>query len=261
MGWFRRWLWLTLVAALVPMRSDAGWQDGAVPILLYHRFGPIARDAMTVRTSVFATQLAYLRNHGYRVIPLAEVVAYVRGIGPPPPPRSVAITADDGHRSVYTDLFPLIRKYRVPVTLFIYPSAISNASYALTWNEIRTMHDSGLVDVQSHTYWHPNFKIEKRRLSPRQYETFVAMQLTKSKATIERELGIQVDMLAWPYGIDDPDLIRDAQAAGYVAAFTMVRAPASRADDAMTLPRYLVTDGDTGAAFGKLLAVASEARK
>jgi peptidoglycan/xylan/chitin deacetylase (PgdA/CDA1 family) len=44
----------------------------------------------------------------------------------------VAITVDDGHLSVYTELYPLILKHRPPVTLFIYPSAISNASYALT---------------------------------------------------------------------------------------------------------------------------------
>jgi peptidoglycan/xylan/chitin deacetylase (PgdA/CDA1 family) len=208
---------------------------------------------MTVRTTVFAAQLEYLRSHGYRVVPLKEVVAYIRGIGPPPPPHSVVITADDGHQSVYTDLFPLVRRYHIPVTLFIYPSAISRASYALTWDELRIMHDSGLVDIQSHTYWHPNFRTEKKRLAPQAYAKFVAMQLERSKATLDKELGIKVDMLAWPYGIYDEGLMRDAAGAGYVAAFTMVRAPAGPADDVMALPRYLVTDQDAGKAFGRLL--------
>jgi hypothetical protein len=69
----------------------------------------------------------------------------------------VAITVDDGHRSVYTDLYPRIVRLRQPVTLFIYPSAISNAPYALTWAKLSEMARSGLVDEQSHTYWHPNF--------------------------------------------------------------------------------------------------------
>lgn len=228
-----------------------------VPILLYHRFGPVVRDTMTVRTAVFEAQLRYLRSHGYRVIPLGEVVAYIRGVGPPPPPHSVAITADDGHQSVYTDMFPLVERYHIPVTLFIYPSAISRASYALTWQQLRIMHDSGLVDIQSHTYWHPNFKIEKRRLAPQAYEKFVAMQLEKSQAKLDGELGIKVDMLAWPFGIYDADLIKDAAASGYVAAFTMVRAPAGPSDNVMAIPRYLVTDQDTGKAFERLLATGS----
>ncbi len=241
---------------LVVFFAAPAWGSGTeqrVPILLYHRFGLVARNAMTVRTAVFAEQLGYLKSHGYRVIPLRELVAYIRGVGPPTPPHAVVITADDGHQSVYTDLFPLIRQYHVPVTLFIYPSAISRASYALTWNELRTMHGSGLVDIQSHTYWHPNFRTEKKRLLPQAYAKFVAMQLEKSKAMLDKELGTPVNMLAWPYGIYDDDLIKEAVAAGYVAAFTMVSAPAGPADNAMALPRCLITDQDTGGTFGRLL--------
>jgi peptidoglycan/xylan/chitin deacetylase (PgdA/CDA1 family) len=36
------------------------------------------------------------------------------------PTRSVVITVDDGHRSVYTHMFPLVKQYRVPVTLFVH---------------------------------------------------------------------------------------------------------------------------------------------
>jgi Polysaccharide deacetylase len=50
------------------------------------------------------------------------------------------------------------------VTLFVYPSAVSNAAYALTWEQLRELQATGLVDIQSHTYWHPNFREEKRRL-------------------------------------------------------------------------------------------------
>jgi len=43
--------------------------------------------------------------------------------------------------------------------LFLYSSALSNASYDMTWNELREMKEAGLFDVQSHIFWHPNFKI------------------------------------------------------------------------------------------------------
>jgi peptidoglycan/xylan/chitin deacetylase (PgdA/CDA1 family) len=251
------WQMVSLLAIFFAIPAWGSGTERVVPILLYHRFGPVVRDAMTVRTMVFAAQIEYLRSHGYQIVPLREVVAYIRGVGPPPPPHSVVITADDGHQSVYTDMFPLVQRYHIPVTLFIYPSAISRASYALTWDELRVMHDSGLVNIQSHTYWHPNFKIEKKRLSPQAYEKFVAMQLEKSRAKLDQELGIKVDMLAWPFGIYDEDLIKSAATAGYIAAFTMVRAPAGPSDNVMALPRYLVTDQDTGKTLGRLLTTDS----
>ena len=91
----------------------------------------------------------------------------------------MVITDDDAHRSVFTEMFPLVMRYHVPVTLFVYPSAISNASYAMTWEQLRQVEQTGLFDIQSHTFWHPNFKVEKRRLAPAEYEQLVDSQLRK----------------------------------------------------------------------------------
>lgn len=215
-----------------------------VPILLYHRFGPVAADGMTVTTPLFASQLKYLKENGYEVIPLKDLVDCYLGKRQAPPTRSVAICVDDGHISVYREMLPLVRKYRIPVTLFIYPSAISNASYAMTWGQLRQLKETGLFDFQSHTFWHPNFKKERKRLPPAEYENFVAMQLKKSKEKLEKELNVRVNMLGWPFGIYDNDLIRMAKEAGYVATFTMERHPAGTQDQVMALPRYLMTNGD-----------------
>lgn len=236
----------------VPGAEGAG-RDVTVPILVYHRFGPVA-GAMTVETKVFAAQLDYLHTHGYVVIPLRTLVAYLAGKAPAPPAHAVVITADDGHESVFTDMFPLIKRYHTPVTLFVYPSAISNAHYAMTWEQLREMHDSGLADIQSHTYWHPDFHVEQKRLSARDYASFVQMQLAHSKAVLERQVGGEVDMLAWPFGIDDAELVRRAREAGYVAAFTLAGHRASRADDLMSLPRYLMVNAMQGRAFARLVA-------
>lgn len=231
-----------------------GGNDSAVPVLLYHRLGPTAADSMTVSTPVFASHLEYLSASGYTVIPLRRLTAYLAGKAPPPPARSVVITVDDGHVSVFTGMFPLLNHYRIPVTLFIYPSAISNAEYAMTWQQLREMRDSGLVDIQSHTYWHPNFKKEKQRLSKDAYEKFARLQMSKSKEILEQELGGNVDMLAWPFGIYDDELIAYAKGLGYGAGFTLERRHAGRSDNLMALPRYLVSDRLQGAALGRLLA-------
>ena len=171
----------------------------------------------------------------------------------PLPPRSVIITMDDGNESVYTEALPLIEKYRVPVTLFIYPSAISNASYAMTWSQLRALKATGLFDIQSHTYWHPNFKIEKRRLTPSQYNKFVDIQLRRSREVLDRKLGIKVSMLAWPFGIYDKELIQKANKDGYTAALALDGRHAGDADNIMEISRYLVTDRDSGRLFEDIL--------
>jgi peptidoglycan/xylan/chitin deacetylase (PgdA/CDA1 family) len=245
--------WLPSTRGELRNRNE-DFQAVRVPILLYHRFGPVASDSMTVTTNAFESELKYLRDNGYKVIPLRELVDYYLGKRPPPHPHSVVITVDDGHKSVYTDMLPLVRKYHIPVTLFIYPSAISNAPYAMTWGQLREMKETGLFDFQSHTYWHPNFKKDKKRLKSAEYESFVGMQLKKSREKLEKELSVRVNMLAWPFGIYDDELIQKALETGYVATFTMERHPASNFHNVMALPRYLMTNGERGRTFATILA-------
>jgi peptidoglycan/xylan/chitin deacetylase (PgdA/CDA1 family) len=224
-----------------------------VPILLYHRFGPSVADCMTVTTAVFESHLEYLRKNGYTVIPLRQLVNYYLRKGPPPPKKSVVIVVDDGHKTVYTDMLPLVKRYRIPVTLFLYPSAISNASYAMTWDQLREIKKTGLFELQGHTYWHPNFKQEQEKLNPADYKEFVEMQLKRSKERLEKELDINVDMLAWPFGIYDDWLIAKAAESGYTAAFTIERRHARNFENVMKIPRYLLNNADKGKVFVRML--------
>jgi peptidoglycan/xylan/chitin deacetylase (PgdA/CDA1 family) len=222
-------------------------------ILLYHRFGPVVKDAMTVRTVTFRSQLDYLTQHRYPIIPLRSLVSYLLGQGPAPPPRSVCITADDGHESVFTEMLPIVREYHAPVTLFIYPSAISHASYATTWEQLTALRRTGLFDIQSHTYWHPNFNTERRRLSADAFRAFVTMQLEGPRTVLREKLGSQADLLAWAFGIYDDELMAMAQEAGYAAGFTLERRLVTPHDQIMALPRFLVSDGASGRAFASML--------
>jgi peptidoglycan/xylan/chitin deacetylase (PgdA/CDA1 family) len=247
--------WLTaIVSLLLLFGSPAHAADPpSVPILVYHRLGPVASDEMTVTTPVFEAQLKLIQERGYNVIPLGQLLATLGDSTLPMPERAVVLTVDDGHRTVYSDMFPLIQRLRIPVTLFIYPSAISNADYALTWAQLAEMKASGLVDIQSHTFWHPNFNVERKRLAPAAYEKFVNDQFVKSRAVLEQRLGGKVDLLAWPFGIHDDQLEQWARAAGYVAAFTIERRPVTRSDRMTALPRFIVVDLDRGNRFVSLM--------
>ena len=80
------------------------------------------------------------------------------------------------------------------------------------------------------------------------------MQLVKSKARLEKEFGTRIDMLAWPFGIYDDDLMAKAKEAGYIAAFTIEGEREKHWGNPMKLPRYLLTNADRGKRFEMIFA-------
>jgi len=238
---------------LVPASLAQNLSSTGIPILAYHRFDLKTPASTTVTLEAFESQLSVLSTQGYSVVPLNRVVDSVLQKAAQPSAHLAAITIDDGHRSVYTVLYPVIKRNHIPVTLFIYPSAISNSSYALTWDELQEMHASGLVDIQSHTYWHPNFRKEKARRKPVDYDAFVTSQLSQSRRKLDDDLGIGVDLLAWPYGIVDAELATAARRAGYRAAFGYAGGVARPGDDPFSIHRIPVPDSARGKAFEALL--------
>lgn len=224
-----------------------------VPILAYHKIHPTKQDSMTLSTSKFEAQMAWLKNNGYTVIPMSQLVDYLHGKINSLPPKPVVITDDDGRSSVYTYMLPIIKKYRYPVTLFIYPQIISHASYALTWEQLRELQKTGLFTVEDHTYWHPNFKQDKKRMSESAYEKMVYTQLVTSKKVIEKKLGTPVTLLAWPFGIHNAYLENQAAKYGYSEAFTISHRDASRSEKSMAQPRYMIIEGQTMKTFETIM--------
>ena len=250
------------MAAALIAAAAVGWAasaiaaraaDASVPILLYHRFDASrAGSAMAVTTPVFEQQLNWLADHGYKVARLGAVVDALRG-GGQIDPRTVVITVDDSWRSQYSEMFPIILRHGIPVTLFVVAHAVSMENAELTWDEIDEMMKSGLVDVQSHTSTHPNFNHARASKRPADFAAFVVKELQGSKATLEARVKRPISYLAWPYGVFNPDLERAAVAAGYGAAFIVGGRRASAGGDMFELPRIAVSDADRGARFERLL--------
>lgn len=140
---------------------------------------------MNMTPAKFETEIKLLKDNGFTIIPLKEAVEYLQGKRESLPEKSIVITADDGWQSVYQYMYPIIKKYQVPVTLFIYPQTISAGKNAMTWEELKELQNTGLFDIQGHTYSHPNFKIAKRNMSAAGYEKFVKNELVNSKKILE----------------------------------------------------------------------------
>ena len=244
--WFAFWSGFLLAH---PARAFAFY----VPILVYHRFAPTPQNLYTVSLQEFEGQMRYLKENGYQVIPLKTLVDFYLGKGSPPPPRAVVITIDDGHTSVYSYAFPILKKYGYSATLFIYPCCIGRVSYALTWEQIRELADQGL-EIGSHTRYHPNFKLERRRLKPQEYEELVEKEMTSSKKILEEKLGRSIRYLSYPFGVHDEVLEKKAFEAGYQAMLTIVRRGCDQNSNRGALPRFLIEPHTSVRSFSSLLS-------
>lgn len=236
-------IYLLLIIALLFSCSTLANNTINIPILCYHNFNPTVPGSMNMTPEKFETQLKWLKNNGFTIIPLNEAVEYLQGKRESLPAKPVVISDDDGWQSVYTYMLPLVKKYNIPVTLFIYPSTISNGKHTLTWDELKELKQTGLFDIQGHTYWHPNFNQERKRLSPAAYEKFVTVQLVNSKNILEKKLNTKITLLAWPFGIYDKYLEQQAAKAGYTMAFSIDDETANRSYRPMAQPRFMLTQG------------------
>jgi len=244
-------IWRLTVAALL-LAMPAAAQP--VSVLTYHRFDPVQANASTVVTTpVFATQMDWLQTHHVRVLRLREVVDIVEHKTPAITETAVAITADDGWRSVYTQMFPIIRKLNLPVTLFINPPTIGHGGAYLTWAQIDEMRASGLVEIEAHTQTHPNFNDQRAYLTPAAYTAFMDREIAGSRTDLLSH-GDSGAFLAWPYGINNPALQDAASRAGFHAAFALGSRPVLADSPLFALPRYQVYNTDNAARFAAIIA-------
>lgn len=200
----------------------------------------------TATPEQFREQLDYLEQHDYHVIPLAELVDFLNGSRAAElPPNAVVITVDDGWLCAYTEIFPELRRRKMPWTLFVYPKIVGRGEHAVTWRQIGEMAAAG-VDVESHTMTHSFLTLANNRaVASADYAEFLHHEIADSKRIIAEKTGQDVRFLSYPYGDYDDAAIAAAESAGYAAAVTTRRAPVTRASDPMTLTRYLIHNDTT----------------
>jgi peptidoglycan/xylan/chitin deacetylase (PgdA/CDA1 family) len=194
---------------LVPLRAPRT-SHRAVPILCYHRFGPKA-GKLTVTPAAFAAQMEYLADNGYKVITLRQLSAFLQGHAELPP-KSVALTIDDGYRSTYQLAYPVLRQRGFPATVFLYTDFVG-APDAMTWEQMREMTRSGLIEIQPHSRSHPNLALRAVDESDARYRSRVRLEVEGSKRVIASRLDAAVYSFAYPYGVVNDEITDQLQAA------------------------------------------------
>lgn len=207
-------------------------------VLMYHSIGDDGAF-FTVPTAAFEEQLAYLAGSDRTVVTLATVIEKMRmhqSLA-----GQVVLTFDDGYASNYTQAFPLLKKYRVPATVFLATGYVDGAREStsekksfpmLTHAHIQEMQDSGLVTFMPHTHTHPAFS----RIS---YDT-AREEIERSRALIEEATGSPGVHFAYPYGKYTPEVVAYLRAQGWHSASTVESGLVTATSDPLLLPRNAV---------------------
>lgn len=256
----------------------------AVPVLIYHHFSEKGKgyddNPYTESVENFAAQMNYLANNGYTVVSLPDLVQYMQG-NLMLPQKSVAITLDDGYKSVYTQAFPILKQHNFVATAFIIGKKAEGKQVdfvpGMNFDELRGLYQSNIFDIQSHTYdLHNKVMISpkgefgyaitvKKYLSDlRRMETEeefiqrITEDLRKNKELLESNVGTAVLGLSWPHGRNLNKVTEIAKSLGYKYFFEGNLGPNYIGDSTANIKRTFVKKGVTGAAFAKNITFPSK---
>jgi peptidoglycan/xylan/chitin deacetylase (PgdA/CDA1 family) len=234
-------------AVVIPLknRNKGGLgPDGfqTIPILTYHRFAEDCSSPLCMPTRTFRRQMNYLKENGYHVISVEDLLAFLeyrQGL----PKKSVLITMDDGYRSVYKFAYPILKEYGFTATLFIYTSFVGVSKMAITWDQLKEMKADGFV-IGSHTMYHSDLTKPKEGETEQEFIARIEEELYGSKKIIDKKLGQDTCFLAYPFGYYDQRAMQISKKAGYKIAMSVERGGNPFFADPMMLRRDQILKRD-----------------
>jgi peptidoglycan/xylan/chitin deacetylase (PgdA/CDA1 family) len=190
-------------------------RPGGVTILAYHSVNE-SPWVYAVTTKQFSQQINYLQRN-CEIVPLSYIVDFVRGERKLRP-RTVAITFDDGYADNFSVVYPFLRGFNIPMSLFVCTDLIDGNLRnkdllhleAMTWIQIIEMSKND-VTIGAHTVTHPRMY----RISSAQVST----ELRESRRIIESRIGRHADYFAYPYGVASDSVSVVVESVGFEAAF------------------------------------------
>ncbi|MCY6959384.1 polysaccharide deacetylase family protein [Clostridium brassicae] len=201
-----------------------------IPVLMYHSIRLKKDNPLMVSPKKLDEQMKYLKDNGYYTLSLDELYDYFSK-GKAIPKKCVVLTFDDGYVDNYTNLYPILKKYRFKGTIFVITGTIDNEKPFLTSSQLKEL-DSTCLDIQSHTVAHENLpKLSYRN----QVKT-----LKNSKNFLEKKLNKKVRYLAYPYGKFNKSTIKAAEEAGYLMAFTTTGKWSNKSNNLFRLNRVYI---------------------
>ncbi len=220
-------------AAVVTVRAAAVPRGVDVPVVMYHALlkDEARHGNYVISPAEFENDLQYLKKHGYTTVLVADLIAYTRGEGELPE-KPILLTFDDGYYNNYLYAFEIAKRYQCKFVIspigfwadWYTETGEENAYYThATWGQLREMADSGLVEVQNHSYDLHKSGMGVKKVpgeSEEQYRKRLTEDVTLAQETIEAHLGKRPTAFFYPFGAmsrTTPGLIREM---GFAATFT-----------------------------------------
>jgi len=124
--------------------------EGTIPVLLYHGINS-RNKGLSIQRRAFAEQMLALKTAGFHAITLAQYVNYVHGRDVRIPSRPILLTFDDGSLDTYRMTDKILQRYGFHGTMFTFAAwPTANPGFNLSWDELRSMQQSGTWSVQEH---------------------------------------------------------------------------------------------------------------
>jgi len=212
----------------------ANAREPYVAVLVWHDVLPEKEVWFDTTVATFTTQLDEIARGGFHVIPLAMLRDHLV-LGTPLPTKPLVLTFDDNGSGIYRYAFPLLERHRFPATLFVHTNFVgkTTSKHHNTWDDLRAMERSGLIEVQSQTANHPP---DLTKLT----DADVLHEFALSKYSLEHRLGRKIYAVVYPYDVYDDRVERLAARSGYVLGFTEDWGAAGDSSSLVEIHRYSI---------------------
>lgn len=206
----------------------------SVPIIMYHQVKNNSFGKDVISPYEFESDLIYLSEHDYHTIVMADLIDYVYN-DVELPENPIILSFDDGYLSTYKNVFPLLKKYNTKIVLSIVGKSTDdfsrvhddNVNYAhMTWNEVNEMAESGLVEIQNHTYNLHKVKNgrygcgQKYNESLESYEKIITEDVKTFQTQIELMTKVVPNTFTYPYGKYNDNTENILKSLGYKATLS-----------------------------------------
>lgn len=226
-------LCLFAIPALVCARADYN-----VRVLCYHNIVDKPKFVFDVSTAAFEQQMKYLKENGFETLKASELIARLNSKTLESGKKYAVITFDDGNDGFYRNGVPILEKYNLKATFYIYPSIIfarekgRHKSY-MRWKEIRELAHRKNFEMGSHAYYHPYMtKISGYELR---------QNTEKAKQMLKKQTGIDAVTFAYPFGSYNNEAIAWLQKTGFEGAFALETGKEiNYGVDRFIIPRYMM---------------------
>jgi peptidoglycan/xylan/chitin deacetylase (PgdA/CDA1 family) len=222
--------------------------DSTLRVLMYHKINDVAENPLSVPVGLFDEQMGLLRDLGYTVVDLEQVLDHYT-TGTQLPPRAVLITFDDGYRDNLENALDVLGRHGYPAVLFV-PIGYLDTTLPLPHEERlaqrgivnRTIDWSDLPDLERGGIRVEAHGISHRALADLEVDE-AAREIVLAKLKLEEALGRPVRAFAYVKGSEAHfklvhlSLLRQA---GYDIAFTSVSGANTPRTDPLRLHRYNV---------------------